>query len=322
MARRRRPLARSQVDTRSSASSAAGGRLPCTSRTTTTTSTSVALKVLRRELVESVAADRFLREFRMNAGIRHPHITPILNSGQFGADLFPGDAAHGERLAADSAWKRTGSSRSTSVVDVVRAIGSALQHAHERGLIHRDVKPENILFSGDEAYLSDFGIARAVDRVTGDSTTSSGIVRGTPAYMSPEQASGDHQFDGRSDQFSFACVVYEMLAGLPAFHGPTQESTIALRFRHPARSISVYRPGCAGGFERVLEKAMSLVPTDRFADMGAFVAAFEGGEIGARAPETGAVSPLAKSRRRSMALVVAISASVGLALYAAAHWLY
>jgi eukaryotic-like serine/threonine-protein kinase len=184
------------------------------------------------------------------------------------------------------------------------------------------VKPENILFSGDEAYLSDFGIARAVERVTGDSTTSSGIVRGTPAYMSPEQASGEHQLDGRSDQFSFACVVYEMLAGLPAFQGPTQESTIALRFRHPARSISVYRPDVPAVLERVLEKAMSLVPTDRFADMGAFVAAFEGGEIEARVPETGAVAPLVKSHRKSIALVVAILATAGLALYAAAHWLY
>jgi serine/threonine-protein kinase len=257
----------------------------------------------------------------MNAGIRHTHITPILNSGQFGADLFL-VMPHMESGSLRTRLEKDRQLSIESVVDIVRAIGSALQHAHELGFIHRDVKPENILFSGDEAYLSDFGIARAVDRVTGDSTTSSGIVRGTPAYMSPEQASGEHQLDGRSDQFSFACVVYEMLAGLPAFQGPTHESTIALRFRHPARSISVYRPDVPAGIERVLEKAMSLVPTDRFADMGAFVAAFEAGEIRGRAPETGAASPLAKSRRRSIALVVAILAFVGLALYAAAHWLY
>jgi serine/threonine protein kinase len=287
----------------------------------TSTTSSVALKVLRRELVESVAADHFLREFRMNAGIRHPHITPILNSGQFGADLFL-VMPHMESGSLRTRLEKDRQLSVESVVDVVRAIGSALQHAHELGFIHRDVKPENILFSGDEAYLSDFGIARAVERVTGDSTTSSGIVRGTPAYMSPEQASGEHQLDGRSDQFSFACVVYEMLAGLPAFQGPTQESTIALRFRHPARSISVYRPDVPAVLERVLEKAMSLVPTDRFADMGAFVAAFEGGEIEARVPETGAVAPLVKSHRKSIALVVAILATAGLALYAAAHWLY
>src|SRR5262249_43397574 len=150
------------------------------------------------------------------------------------------------------------------VVAIVRAIGSALQHAHERGLIHRDVKPENVLFSGGEAFLSDFGIARTVERVTGDSTTSSGIVRGTPAYMSPEQASGEHPLDGRSDQYSLACVAYEMLAGLPAFHGPTQESTIALRFRHAPRSIRVYRPDVPEHLEHVLEKALSVAAADRF----------------------------------------------------------
>jgi serine/threonine-protein kinase len=286
----------------------------------TTTSTPVALKVLRRELVESVAADRFLREFRMNAGLRHPHITPILNSGQIGADLFlvmplMESGSLRTRLEKDRQLS------AESIVDIVRAIGSALQHAHERGFIHRDVKPENILFSGDEAFLSDFGIARAVERVTGDSTTSSGIVRGTPAYMSPEQASGEHQLDGRSDQFSFACVAYEMLAGVPAFQGPTQESTIALRFRHPPRSISVYRPDVPAGLERALEKAMSLVPSDRYADMGAFVAAFAAGETQTGASDIGVAPPHVKSRRRPIALIVAISAAAVLALYAATRWL-
>ena len=240
----------------------------------TTTSTSVALKVLHRELVESVAAERFLREFRMNAGLRHPHIAPILNSGQFGADLFL-VMPHMESGSLRTRLDKERQLSVESVVDIVRAIGSALQHAHERGLIHRDVKPENILFSDKEAYLSDFGIARAVERVAGDSTTSSGIVRGTPAYMSPEQASGDHHFDGRSDQYSFACVVYEMLAGMPAFHGPTQESTIALRFRVPPREISAYRPGVSQAIERVIQKAMSLAPADRYSNMTEFVKAFD-----------------------------------------------
>ena len=178
----------------------------------------------------------------MNAGVRHLHITPIPNSGQFGADLF----LVMPQMESGLLRTRLDKDRQLSVdvvVDIVRGIGLALQHAHERGLIHRDVKPENILFSGDQAYLSDFGIARAVERAGGDSTTSSGIIRGTPANMSPEQASGDHQFDGRSDQFSFACVVYEMLAGLPAFHGPTQEWTIALRFKHAPREISAIDRG-------------------------------------------------------------------------------
>jgi tetratricopeptide (TPR) repeat protein len=279
-----------------------------------TTSTSVALKVLRRELVESVAADRFLREFRMNAALRHPHIAPILDSGQFGADLF----LVMPHMESGSLRVRLDKDRQLSVdvvVEIVRGIGSALQHAHERGLIHRDVKPENILFSGEQAYLSDFGIARAVERATGDSTTSSGIIRGTPAYMSPEQASGDHQFDGRSDQFSFACVVYEMLAGLPAFHGPTQESTIALRFKHAPREISVYRPGISPAIERVIQKAMSLSPADRFATMGEFVKAFDAAtdprQAGAAAASA-TESARAAARGARLRLLVAITAGVAL----------
>jgi serine/threonine-protein kinase len=284
-----------------------------------TTSTSVALKILRRELVESVAADRFLREFRMNAALRHPHIAPILDSGQFGADLY----LVMPHMESGSLRTRLDKDRQLSVdvvVEIVRGIGSALQHAHERGLIHRDVKPENILFSGDQSYLSDFGIARAVGRVVGDSTTSSGIIRGTPAYMSPEQASGDHSFDGRSDQFSFACVVYEMLAGVPAFQGPTQESTIALRFRYSALSINVYRPDVPMRLARALEKAMSIAPADRFPDMNAFVGAFTTGSAGPWAIAIIGEPTRLKSRRSSIALAVAIPAAVGLALYAAAHW--
>ena len=271
-----------------------------------TTSTSVALKVLRRELVESVAADRFLREFRMNAALRHPHIAPILDSGQFGADLY----LVMPQMESGSLRTRLDKDRQLSVdvvVDIVRGIGSALQHAHERGLIHRDVKPENILFSGDQAYLSDFGIARAVERAGGDSTTSSGIIRGTPAYMSPEQASGDHQFDGRSDQFSFACVVYEMLAGLPAFHGPTQESTIALRFKHAPREISVYRPGISAAIERVIQKAMSLAPADRYANMGEFVKALDAA-VATPGQVLGASSPTRylKLRQRGIGIAAAV----------------
>jgi serine/threonine-protein kinase len=264
-----------------------------------TSSTSVALKVLRRELVESVAADRFLREFRMNAGLRHAHITPILNSGQFGADLFL-VMPHMESGSLRTRLEKERQLPIESVLEVVRAIGSALQHAHERGLIHRDVKPENILFSGGQAYLSDFGIARAVERVAGESTTSSGIVRGTPAYMSPEQASGDHRFDGRSDQYSFACVVYEMLTGMPAFHGPTQESTIAMRFRVPPREISAYRPGVSPVIEGVVQKAMSLSPADRYANVGEFVKAFDAAVT--TLPGTPSRSSVWRGRRVAIAL--------------------
>ena len=284
------------------------GRPRCTSRATTTTSTSVALKVLRRELVESVAADRFLREFRMNAGLRHPHITPILDSGQFGADLFL-VMPHMESGSLRSfAWRRSGSSPSTSWWRSCAGSARRFSTRTSAGLIHRDVKPENILFAGEQAYLSDFGIARAVERATGDSTTSSGIVRGTPAYMSPEQASGDHQFDGRSDQFSFACVVYEALAGLPAF--PRPDAGVDDRAAVPA---------CAAGDQRLPPRDFA---GDRAGDSEGDVAVAGGslrehGRVregvrrrGAQPPGSAAAPPLASRRRQLISIAGAIHSAL------------
>jgi serine/threonine protein kinase len=285
------------------------------------TSRPVVLKVLRRELVESVAADRFLREFRLNAGVRHPHIVPILDSGQYGADLYL-VMPHMEDGSLRHRLDRERQLPVEVVLDIARGVGSALDHAHAQGLIHRDVKPENILFSDNRALLSDFGIARAMERAVGDSTTSSGIVRGTPAYMSPEQASGEQNFDGRSDQYSFACVVYEMLAGIPAFHGPTQESTIALRFRHPPREISIYRSDVPRALERAIGKAMSIQPANRFVDMHEFVASLDSRSAEAPWPKSAEPEPVRSRNRRHVSIAIGIIAvAVALALYGAVRLL-
>ena len=122
-----------------------------------------------------------------------------------------------------------------AAVEIARTVAAALDYAHKQGFIHRDVKPENILFSGDSVCLADFGIARAIERSLDESSTTTGIVRGTPAYMSPEQASGEHDYDGRTDIYSLACVLYEMIAGMPAFIGPTPKSVMAQRLLHPPR---------------------------------------------------------------------------------------
>jgi serine/threonine-protein kinase len=127
-------------------------------------------------------------------------------------------------------------------IAIVQTVGEALDYAHARGLIHRDVKPENILFSNGQAFLDDFGIAHALEAVYGEGSTSSGIIRGTPAYMSPEQAAGSKNYDGRSDIYSLGCVFYEMITGMPAFMGPTPQSVIAQRFAFPPREVRVYRP--------------------------------------------------------------------------------
>src|SRR5205085_4910454 len=145
-----------------------------------------------------------------------------------------------------------------------RAVADALEYAHQHRILHRDVKPENILFSGSEVCLADFGIARAVEKAFGDTTTSTGIVRGTVAYMSPEQASGDRDYDGRTDVYSLGCVLYEMLAGVPAFIGATPEAVLSQRFTHAPRDLRVYRPAVSPALSRILRKALEFAPADRF----------------------------------------------------------
>ena len=183
-------------------------------------------------------------------------------------------ALYGGRFAARCLAAREQLSIETSI-SITRTIADALDYAHNQGLIHRDVKPENILFASGEACLAHFGIARAIERAANESTTETGVVRGTPAYMSPEQASGDRNYDGRSDQYSLACVLYEMLAGVPAFLGATAEATIALRFHHNPRDLRVYRPSVSPSVSDVIQRAMALIPADRYPTVAEFSSALD-----------------------------------------------
>jgi len=187
----------------------------------------VAIKMLRHELVSSVGAELFLREIRLLAGLQHPHIVPVLDSGEANGTLycvlpFMDGGTMRDRLRRDKQLPLA------DVIAIGRAMAGALGAAHAKGLVHRDVKPENILFTSGQACLADFGIARALVKASGDSTTSTGIVRGTPAYMSPEQASGERDYDGRSDIYSLACVLYEAIAGVAAFVGATSQSGLSV----------------------------------------------------------------------------------------------
>jgi serine/threonine protein kinase len=158
----------------------------------------VAIKVLRPELAESVGAERFLKEIQLSQQLHHPQIVPVLDSGKYDGQLFfvlplmEGGTLR-QRLEQEKQLPLE------EVIAITRSIANALAHAHEKGLVHRDVKPENILFTSGQACLSDFGIARALERAMDISTTSTSVVRGTPPYMSPEQASGEKNLDGRSD---------------------------------------------------------------------------------------------------------------------------
>ena len=182
-----------------------------------------------------------------------------------------------------------------SALAITRDVADALGHAHAHGIIHRDVKPENILLEGEHAVVADFGVARALSLAAGDSLTEPGLAVGTPAYMSPEQAGGSQTLDGRSDLYALACVLYEMLAGVPPFTGPTPQSIVARQLADPPPALRVVRPSVPVALEAAIAKALAKVPGDRFATVGAFAAAV-GQDGTASAPRAG---------RRRLAAVVA-----------------
>jgi serine/threonine protein kinase/Flp pilus assembly protein TadD len=277
---------------------------------------SVAVKVLRPELALSGVADRFLREVRVLAELQHPHILALLDSGSL--PLTPGGdricpfyvmpLVRGETLRAR--LTREGPLPIDAVNSITSQVAGALDYAHKRGVVHRDVKPENFLIADDQVYLADFGIASALEDAAGDRLTETGLTLGTPAYMSPEQASAERRIDGRSDQYSLACVVFEMLAGEPPFSGSTAQAIMAKRLSGPAPSIGVLRPSIPASAADAMARALSQAPADRFPTTGAFAAA-----LATRTAAPGAPVPFRPAMRRA-----ALAATVGLTLLLAAAW--
>jgi serine/threonine-protein kinase len=241
----------------------------------------VAIKVLRPQLAASLGGERFLREIRIAAGLTHPHILPLIDSGEAGELLYyvtphVPDGSLRERLQQEPRMAPA------DAIRIAKNVGAALDYAHRQGFVHRDVKPENILFADGHAMLADFGIARAV-HVAGaaqpashEVVTTGRVVLGTPAYMSPEQASGDRELDGKSDIYSLGCVVYEMLAGEPPFHGKGARSVMAKQVTEAPRPLRALRPEVAPHTERAVAQALAKAPAERFQTAGTFVAALEG----------------------------------------------
>src|SRR5688572_27884705 len=200
----------------------------------------VVLKVLRPEIGEAVSIERFRRETQLAARLQHPHIVPLFGGGEAGGFLYyTMPLVEGESLR-----HRLQSQPPLPVADALRLTreaAEALAYAHARGVVHRDIKPENILLSDGHALVTDFGIARALDPAGGERLTSIGLVVGTPAYMSPEQAAGELNVDGRSDIYSLGCVLYEMLVGEAPFSGASVQAIISRRFTEPAPSVRVAR---------------------------------------------------------------------------------
>jgi TolB-like protein/tRNA A-37 threonylcarbamoyl transferase component Bud32 len=222
----------------------------------------VAIKVLHPELAAAIGIERFLREIEIAARMQHPHILPLYDSGEAaGYVYYVMPFVEGESLR--DRLNREKQLTQEDVIKITAEVASALGYAHSRDIVHRDIKPENIMLTGGSAVVADFGIARAASAFDQQQLTQTGTVIGTPAYMSPEQGTGS-PVDGRSDQYSLACVVYEMLTGQPPFSGPNVQAIIA---RHTMASVeppSIVRDSIPDTMEDALMRALSKVPADRF----------------------------------------------------------
>ncbi|HYN81988.1 MAG TPA: protein kinase [Gemmatimonadaceae bacterium] len=232
----------------------------------------VALKVLHPDLAASLGPERFLREIKLAARLNHPHILPLFDSGESESFLYyVMPYVEGESLR-----ERLEREKQLPVDEAVRhakGIASALDYAHRQKIVHRDIKPENVMLYEGEAMVMDFGIAKAVSSAASETLTQTGMMVGTPAYVSPEQASGELNLDGQSDQYSLACVLYEMLAGERPFTGATAQAVLTKRFTEAPRPLREVRGSVPEHVERAVTKAMAAVPSDRFASTAVFAQA-------------------------------------------------
>ena len=252
----------------------------------------VAVKVMRPELAASLGPQRFLREIGIVARLSHPHIVPLIDSGDAeGALYYVSPYIAGGSLR--ERLRREGRLPVAEAVRIAEEIGAALDYAHRSGFVHRDVKPENILFADGHAVLADFGVAQVCCTEEGEPITEIGLALGTPAYMSPEQVSGEQNLPNASDIYSLACVVYEMLAGEPPFSGPNPAATMAKHITAAPRPLRALRAEIPQPIERAIAKALAKDPAERFASALEFVAALH-------APETAAAG-------RSIAVAKAIA---------------
>jgi serine/threonine-protein kinase len=235
----------------------------------------VAIKVLREELAAAVGADRFLEEIRVTASLQHPHILPLFDSGSGdGLVWYVMPFIVGETLRSRLTRERR------LPVDValqlVREMADALEYAHRQGVVHRDVKPENVLLQGDHALVADFGIALALEHAGGERLTRTGITLGTPSYMAPEQAAGAGPIDARTDVYALGAVLHEMLAGEPPFAARWQQAVVRNEMYEPAVALSTRRADVSATLDAAVRRALAKRPDDRFLSAAAFAAALTG----------------------------------------------
>ena len=260
----------------------------------------VAIKVLRPGLAASLGAERFLQEIGIAARLSHPHIVPLIDSGEANGMLYyvqpfiPGGSLR-ERLDVE---------RQLGIKETLRIaqeVGAGLDYAHRNRFVHRDVKPENVLFADGHALLADFGVAQVYSVSGTEGITEAGIAIGTPEYMSPEQASGEPHLSNASDIYSLACVVYEMLAGTPPVRGSGSRATIAKQVTDVPRPLRALRPDAPAHVERTLARALAKDPGERFPTVAEFVAALQREQ-----PSAGAIGSVIG---RSIAVLPFVNAS-------------
>jgi serine/threonine-protein kinase len=223
----------------------------------------VAIKVMLPKLAATLGARRFLQEIQVAAKLQHPLIVALYDSGEADGFLYY-VMPHVEGESLRARLRRESQLPIDDALQITRDVAKALDYAHEVGVIHRDIKPENILLSRGHALVADFGIAKAVSSAGGSALTSAGIAVGSPLYMSPEQAAGDANVDGRADIYSLGCVLYEMLAGEPLFTGPTVQAIMAKHAIEPRPSVRTIRASVPEHVDRALQRALDKTPADRF----------------------------------------------------------
>jgi serine/threonine-protein kinase len=239
----------------------------------------VAVKILRPEVATDIGERRFQREIEIIRQFNHPNILPLLDYGLVaGQAFFTTPFIEGDTLKARI--KRERQLPFADVLAIMGDVAAALDHAHARGIIHRDVKPANILLRETGTVVADFGIARAVAFDREDAITASGISLGTPEYMSPEQGGGVRELDARCDVYSLGCVVYEMLVGTPPFTGVTEQSIIARHFGETPRPIREMCPSVPDAVDRAVAKSLAKLRAHRYYSAGEFFDAMDAGARG------------------------------------------
>jgi len=224
----------------------------------------VAIKVLRPELAAALGPERFLREIRIAANLAHPHILPLYDSGEADGFLYyVMPYIEGDTLRARI--EKEGELPVAEAVKIIREIADALAFAHSKGVVHRDIKPDNVMLTGGHAVVTDFGVAKAISEATGrDKLTTAGVALGTPAYMAPEQATADPHIDHRADIYAIGAVAYELLTGRTPFTGATPQSILAAHVTEQVEPVSKYRDHVTAELEAVVMRCLEKKPADRW----------------------------------------------------------